>query len=722
MQLQEIHMEGFKSFATAMTLKFPKKITAIVGPNGSGKSNVVEAFRFVFGEQSMKSLRGRKGEDLICNGGTGKRSNRASVKVVFSGVAELLAETLDEVVISRTVYRDGTNEYHLNDTQVRQRDIVELLARMNVGTTGHHIISQGQADRILTCSAEERKEMIEDGLGLRLLQYRRNEAEKRLKKAERNCSETDLLIRELSPRLQHLKRQVKQYEAAQQFQNELKDLYTEYISREEVYLTSTEKTVTTGQREAQQRVQALTTTISEHRKKTSFNDSSSSVTVRAEEERLAEIGRVKHEKTRELGRIEGALQGIPVSATQKEEPIHREKLQAVYDEIEKRTSSTNKEQHTSLVSFILTSLKRLLTTEHTSNTIFTKKRATLTEQQKRIEKEIAVVEEEEKQLITLQRQRQEEQSSLLRDAQKAEQTLVTLLTEKGEAESMLEHFKNKASLLAQEKEQLQQELQEGAVLLGQTIFGYTKKQSLDTSILDEPRERQKERQRELERKKIRLETIGVGGKEEAYKEYEEVSQRVSFLSSERSDLLESIQNCKECIDQIQKELDERFRQGVNAINKEFQNLFSSLFNGGEVSIAVEKKTMSSEDSEEGEGKEKVGIGIKIALPRKKITSLAQLSGGERTLVSTALLFAISQVAPPPFLILDETDAALDEANASRYSQMLTKLTRHSQLILVTHNRVTMQHADVLYGITMNASGVSKSLSIQFEDAPVSIAS
>ena len=114
--------------------------------------------------------------------------------------------------------------------------------------------------------------------------------------------------------------------------------------------------------------------------------------------------------------------------------------------------------------------------------------------------------------------------------------------------------------------------------------------------------------------------------------------------------------------------------------------------------------------------EEEGLDIKISLPRKKIRGLEMLSGGERALTSIALIFAVSQVNPPPFLILDETDAALDEANSRRYGDMLETLAGSSQLILITHNRETMSRAGIIYGVTMGKEGFSKILSVAFEEA------
>ena len=143
-----------------------------------------------------------------------------------------------------------------------------------------------------------------------------------------------------------------------------------------------------------------------------------------------------------------------------------------------------------------------------------------------------------------------------------------------------------------------------------------------------------------------------------------------------------------------------------------------MFGGGGafLSIIVEHRRKDDEDRGDDELPFEHGLEINIALPHKKVKDLNMLSGGERSLVSIALLFAMSQVNPPPFLVLDETDAALDEANSRKYGDMLTLLSKHSKLIVVTHNRETMSRAQVLYGVTMGLDGASKLLSIKFDEA------
>ena len=242
--LTKLELSGFKSFAKKTTLEFGASISAVVGPNGSGKSNVAEALRWVLGEQSLKSLRGKRGEDLIWNGSREVvRSNHAAVSIYFDNSAKKFNLDYDEVVISRHVYRDGTNEYLINGSQVRLKDIVELLASVGIGASSHHIISQGEADRILSASPVERREMIEDALGLKIYQYKRQESEKKLTKTEENMRQVEALRKEIQPHLKFLKKQVEKVEAGEKMREELLWLSREYLNSENNEIDADEKKI-----------------------------------------------------------------------------------------------------------------------------------------------------------------------------------------------------------------------------------------------------------------------------------------------------------------------------------------------------------------------------------------------------------------------------------------------------------------------------------------------
>ena len=230
---------------------------------------------------------------------------------------------------------------------------------------------------------------------------------------------------------------------------------------------------------------------------------------------------------------------------------------------------------------------------------------------------------------------------------------------------------------------------------------------------------QPELRRKIERMRLKLEEIG-GIDETIKKEYEETETRHAFLEKELTDLKAAHGSLKALIKELEARVRNDFREGFAKIKQEFHDYFKVIFGGGAarlISIKNQELRIKEDDeaTDEEEKDEEEGIEIEVDLPRKRIKGLAMLSGGERALTAVALLFAIAAVNPPPFLVLDETDAALDEANSRRYAAMLRELAKKTQLIVITHNRETMQCAGVLYGVTMGDDGVSRLLSLKLED-------
>lgn len=204
--------------------------------------------------------------------------------------------------------------------------------------------------------------------------------------------------------------------------------------------------------------------------------------------------------------------------------------------------------------------------------------------------------------------------------------------------------------------------------------------------------------------KISIEELGVVNLT-AIEEYEHVEERHTFLTEQRNDLIEAQDTLKETIKELDEEMSIRFTESFSMIQHQFKLVFRELFGGGEADLVLLDPTNILE----------TGIEIVAQPPGKKLQSLSLLSGGERALTAIALLFAILNTRPVPFVILDEVEAALDEANVARYSDYLKKLSRDTQFIVITHRKGTMEGADVLYGITMQESGVSKLVSVKLEE-------
>lgn len=744
MYLKSLEISGFKSFGKKATLEFNRPITAIVGPNGSGKSNVAEAFRFVLGEQSIKSLRGKKGEDLIFNGGKNSpKQNRASVKVVFDNAKRVLNLDFPEVSLERIVHRDGINEYKINGSNARLKDILELLAGAHIGSSGHHIISQGEADKILTANIRERREMIEDALGLKIYHYKKEESKRKLEKTAENIKSVESLRREIAPHIKFLEKQVERIEKAESMKKDLVVLYHDYLKRESLYLSHAKKILAEEKREPSLRRDRILKEL-EHARAVLAESKTADVKsaeLLSLEQSIKETRQAKDFVTREIGRLEGSITASERILAKQQESIERGEhktvplhdVELLQSEFEEHLSDAEKSEDISGFRKIISTLREKLRTFivrfkediDTSSLDETKKElATFRSEKKLKEAEFSKLEHDEgafsKQSAILKAHIDEEKDSN-RDAEK---NLFRLMAEQNEVMAVLQNLSSREENMYHEEEDLKRELGEASALIGRDVLSY---ETFEVVFdVGEDRHKQKERQKAIEKIKIRLEDAGLGGSGDILKEYNESKERDQFLHREIDDLHTTRDSLVALISELEEKLDVEFKQGIEKINREFEHFFSLMFGGGTANLLVvkEKKRKRPENDTDidvdiqsvPDEEENEGIDIDVSLPHKRTKGLVMLSGGERALTSIALLFAISQVNPPPFIILDETDAALDEANSRKYGDMIESLSKYSQLILITHNRETMSRAGVLYGVTMSAEALSKILSIEFDEA------
>jgi len=229
LRLKSLELQGYKTFASKTTFEFASGITAIVGPNGSGKSNIADALRWVLGEQSYTLLRGKKTEDMIFNGSEHRaRASMASAHIRFDNTAGWLPVDFTEVGMTRRAYRDGHNDYLLNDQQVRLRDLNELLAASGLSERTYTILGQGLVDASLALKAEERRRLFEEAAGVGLYRVRREEALKRLETTQHNLERVLDILSELEPRLRSLERQAKRANEYSRAQADLKIILREW--------------------------------------------------------------------------------------------------------------------------------------------------------------------------------------------------------------------------------------------------------------------------------------------------------------------------------------------------------------------------------------------------------------------------------------------------------------------------------------------------------------
>lgn len=256
MYLEKLEIQGFKSFAHKNKLIFSglidgekRGLTAIVGPNGSGKSNVADSIRWALGEQSLKTLRGKKSEDIIFSGSDQKSQLGLAEVSLFLNNAEALKnkaampETIEkesdldqlihscgEIVITRRLYRNGESEYLLNNNRVRLADIQMLLAKANFGQKTYSVIGQGMVENFLSSSAAERKDFFDEATGVKQFQIKRDSALNKLENSYENLQQVDMLLSEIKPRLKSLTRQVEKLKRRGEIETELKGDQLNYYS------------------------------------------------------------------------------------------------------------------------------------------------------------------------------------------------------------------------------------------------------------------------------------------------------------------------------------------------------------------------------------------------------------------------------------------------------------------------------------------------------------
>src|SRR3989338_7555513 len=614
MYLKSLELSGFKSIAKKTTLEFKAPITAVVGPNGSGKSNIAEAFRFVLGEQSIKSMRGKRTEDLIWNGGgDAARANRASVKVVFDNHKRMLNVDFDEVSIERVIYRDSSSEYSINGTQVRLKDIIELLLGAHIGSSGHHIISQGEADKILNANSRERRDMLEDALGLKIYQYKREESERKLDKTSENMNHVESLRREIAPHLKFLKKQVEKIERTLELKEELRKLSNEYFKREDIYISHHKilfNEETKKPNEELRRLHSELAKAKETLERSANHDAKSSGAIILEAD-LSAVRLDKDKLVRELGRIEGAIGSEERIVHREEDAVNREgnqpvpikEIESTAEIIEKKMREMeNRYDESSVITFfafVRRTFAELIGKHKNGGDSSGSKQsrieiARLKKERDEMETKLRICHEREAQLrkthMVMQDLIEREKDS----SRATERDMFRIMTDENNVRVLLASLKTKEEKLALIEEDFKRALHEAVPLVGREVYNFGGFEIVNATgapisaaeIGAEDRHAQEDRRRLIEKMKIRIEDAGAGGGGEGLKEYKETAGRDAFLERELLDMSQSATTLKNLISELEEKLNNEFRDGVSKINDQFQHFFSLMFGGGNARLEV----------------------------------------------------------------------------------------------------------------------------------------
>ena len=747
MKLKSLEILGFKSFANKTTFSFPANFTAIVGPNGSGKSNIVDAIRWVLGERDLKKLRVAHAEEVIFNGTPNKaRMSLAQVSITLDNSQNELPIDFKEVVITRRLERSKENQYFINDSSVRLKDVVELLAKAKIGSEGLTIINQGLSDALLKASPKERRVMIEESLGLREFQLKKEDAKRKLEASQINLEKTQALLEELKPHLRSLRRQINRWEKREEITKTLSLLEQTFYSAkfQEIYLERQKIEDERQKAEAEQTKQEAV--LKDLEQKFDELEKSRPDFSQQFQELRGKIDAVEKQKgdlLKSLGRIEGQIEGLKRFApANNNEPTQSELAKTIKHIKEELNQVLNfdLEKAREAIKKLIKEIDELFVQEKMPTN--EKEIANLQAEKENILAEIEKLNQQVKnyndELDALRKKDEEvgkDSHSVLLELQKQRNLLADLNRQLNEIS--LREEKNKlheADLVTRLKE----------ANLSLEDFQWEKIKDLDTEKVLKDNNISGLDDLELRILRFRRELANIGEIDElTLKEAKETEERYQFLSQQSEDLIKAEADLEKIIAELTERIDTQFSESLKIINEEFNKYFRMIFGGGRAKLSVIKipKRQKKEKGEEGNGAEKnrlaaieeikneevvseeneekqefeTGIEISVDLPRKKIKSLELLSGGERCLVSVSVLFAIVSAMQPPFVVLDEVDAALDETNAQRFAKILADIVDTTQFIVVTHNRATMEMAQILYGISMSEDGTSKAISLKLEE-------
>ncbi|MFA6605336.1 MAG: chromosome segregation SMC family protein [Patescibacteria group bacterium] len=852
MYLEKLEIQGFKSFAKETTLIFNKDLTAIVGPNGSGKSNIADAVRWVLGEQSVKTLRGKKSEDVIFAGSDKKgKLGFAQVSLYLNNKDKQADVDYEQIVITRKVERNGETEYLINNNKVRLLDVQLLLAKANFGQRSYSVIGQGMIDSILVSSAQERKDFFDEATGVKQFQIKKNQAVNKLNNSKENLEQTAKILAELEPRLGSLTRQVKKLEKRESLSKELKELQNNYYSflkggldkslkekrvsfgnaqtevselnqqlielqtklekeektasrqdsfeilqnklgqyQSELNTLVKEKTILEGRSDLKlmsagksdvvwlsQRIDNLKNDINKHsifakekNTKVIANKAEVSILEKRREEILIEFTKLEdrilnnghdlspEEMTNKVDRILRQQQDFQNTLNTLESLEALPKLREICSSITEAIISlakkikTNKEDdkkhwQTEFNKMLLSkdNLVGEINEARMSLAILENDLQSLEVQINKDKEELHKLENDKKSLLdnTDTGDANKQQLTVLakqielknKEIENIEKQIKDFNTaEEGKKQSLVEaqrsfrevqaSFNSKNSQLNEVKVDLarletrEEELNKEIV---EELPSFELRLSKDINVV--------ESKEQIFKLKNQLSIIG-GIDEVVIEEYQEVNERYTFLKTQSEDLSQAIEHLEKIIKDLEESISKQFDRAFKNINTLFNQYFKQLFSGGKAELIlditeVKKTKISPEDAsdeeetfddDEAEIKKQYGIEIKATPPGKKLTGINMLSGGEKALTSIALISAIIANNPAPFVVLDEVDAALDESNSIRFSEILDELSSKTQFVAITHNRATMHKAKIIYGVSMGDDGMSRLLSMNFEEA------
>ena len=842
MRLNKIEIKGFKSFGDKTVINFNKGVTGIVGPNGCGKSNVVDAMRWVLGEQKTSLLRSDKMENIIFNGSKSrKKLQLAEVSISFDNTKNLIPTEYSTVTVTRKYFRSGDSEYLLNDVKCRLKDITNLFLDTGISSNNYAIIELSMVDNILNDKDNSRLSLFEEAAGISKFRKRKKETFNKIKQTESDLDRVEDLVYEIEKNLRSLKRQAKQTEKYYSYKEEYKNISIN------VALKNSENS-RLRQEESKKKLEKLenenTKVSSDLAKKNAAIESSKSSLIPYEKKLQRkqedlnkildkirdheEMIRIKEEKSKMLNENISELKKsikfdqesnkrskFSITSIDKELKSSKKLLKKNLDKLdenkkqflkyEEKLKNQNikisdikdvEEQFLEISNNIKnitnkkSQLEKLLSLEKIDKNKILKNLDSLDIEIKSIDKSFKIIEElfreDNKETIRINKmfsdkskdlssseidynnlkskieslEKELEYKSITYDfnkkridenqlkLQSSEKEYATLSSVKDDKDDILINLYNDKSSSEKDLENSENDyykIKSTIDLDDTSVRELQKKKDINTELISELKtniydtdldlnsiyqrisvefdiklesckidkelfENSSVEKLEKRRDKLKdkIEKIGQINPL-AMEAYKEIQERHEFIIKEREDLFEAKDSLLKTIQEIDLVAKESFIESFEKIKDNFKTVFRSLFtDDDDCDLVINDPENPLESS----------IEIMAKPKGKKPLTINQLSGGEKTLTATSLLFAIYLLKPAPFCVFDEVDAPLDDNNIDKFNKIINKFSSSSQFIIVTHNKRTMNNADIIYGITMPEQGVSKVVPVDLRNLKV----
>ena len=745
MYLKSLALRGFKTFAETTELEFgaAARITAIVGPNGCGKSNLLDAVRWVLGEDNCRHLRVAALPDIIFSG-TSKRKplSLAEVGLLFDNSSGKLNLPFTEVGIRRRAFREGESEFFINKNLCRLKDIKDLLLDTGLGEGTYSIITQGQVDAILSSKGEERRAVFEEAAGINKYKTRKLNAEKKLIAAEQNILRINDLKIEVAEQLLTLEEQARRAREYLALQSEAREIeiglskkliggLLEKQARLAAELAAArsdaERQVAAGQNDEAELAglkdalrkkelaidEALIKLDAEkdERRDLELNRRFIGGEIERAEKLKADLNKKKQELLRKIAELHAQEENnSPRLTVGNYDNVIRESVQAIFAQMKDAVGLA-----ASILSFF-SGQDVLLHSDQKAAGAVNLKIDLLNEEIGRAEAEIGQV------AFSLQAHRGELQKMASGEpsaGQKPAQSelVAALRAEREVLRQQIEALENK---IRQEDKNDRSavtrigELEIGLAKIEGEMAGLSERlfneynltlpeiEALPHNIGNAAKARA-----ELEEKKARLRALEPVNLL-AIEEFDKHRERLSFIEAQLADLNSARESLRALVAELDARAEQNFLRTMEQLSAVFAETYAKFFSGGEAAVKLAP----------GEPALTAEIEISVRPLGRRWQPLHQLSGGERSLCAIAILFSLMRVRPSPFCFLDEVDAALDEANIGRFTEMLKDFAAATQILVITHNKRTMAAADNIYGVTMEEPGISKIISMKLTGAAV----